>query len=92
MADQNNPHFPAIYRFIFFTTILVFIYCAAVTFVEVPEKNTRVVDTITGFLLGTVLASGIGYLLGGNPVASHSQNKINNVENIEVKQDEKRKD
>ena len=91
MADHNNPHFPAIYRFIFFTTILVFIYCAAVTFLEVPKENTRVVDTITGFLLGTVLASGIGYLLGGNPTASH-QNKIDKIENIEVKQDEKGKD
>lgn len=86
MADQNNPHFKEIFWFIVLTTICVLGYCTAVSFINVPEKNMRVVDTITGFLLGTVLSSGIGYLLGGNPTAPHTPiNKIDNVEQLDSK-------
>lgn len=87
MSDQNNPHFKEIFWFIVLTTFLVMAYCTAVSFYNVPKENMRVVDTITGFLLGTVLASGIGYLLGGNPAAApHSPvNKIENVEQLDSK-------
>lgn len=83
MADQNNPHFTQIFWYIIMTTILVMGYCIAVSFLNVPEKNMRVVDTITGFFF-TVLGAGYGYLLGGNPAAmQHPQNQIGNVENLD---------
>lgn len=86
MADQNNPHFNKIFWYIMVTSIIVICYCIAVSFFNIPEKNMRVVDTITGFFF-TVLSAGYGYLLGGNPAAPpHSPvNKIENVEQLDSK-------
>lgn len=75
MADQNNPHFKPIFYYIVFTTIFAFGYITAVTFLTVPKENQRTVDTVTGFLLGSVVMAGVGYLLGGNP-ASASKNPL----------------
>lgn len=36
-------------------------YVAAITFVQVPEKNQRFADTVLGFILGTVLGAPIGF-------------------------------
>jgi len=70
MSDKDNPHFDKIYWFIMVTTIISFAYIGAVTFLAIPKENQHIVDTVTGFLLGTVIGSAIGYLLGGNPTAS----------------------
>lgn len=83
MADQDNPHFTKIFWYIVFTTTLVFAYCVAVSFYPIPTQNTRVVDTITGFLLGTILSAGVGYLLGGNPIISR---KPANTDSTDVRQ------
>ncbi len=41
-------------------------YIAAVTFWPVPESNIRIVDTILGFLLGTIVATVMNYWLGSS--------------------------
>lgn len=68
MADKDNPHFKQILAYIFFTSLFSFCYIWAVTFYIVPKENQHIVDIVIGFLLGTVVGSGIGYLMGGNPV------------------------
>jgi len=41
-------------------------YIVAVTFMYVPKENVRIVDTVTGFLLGTVLATILNYFFGSS--------------------------
>ena len=87
MADMDNPHFNKIFWYIVFTTGMVFLYCVAVSFFPIPTQNTRVVDTITGFLLGTILSAGVGYLLGGNPVVTRKPGENQSVEKMQVDAD-----
>jgi prolipoprotein diacylglyceryltransferase len=67
MADQNNPHFDKIYWYIIMITVLSFAYIFYFSLVVVPDKNQHTVDFVVAFLLGTLVGSGVGYLLGGNP-------------------------
>lgn len=67
MADTNDPHFSKIFWYISASSFFVFLYIAAITFLPIPKDNQRFADTILGFLLGTVLAGGAGYLVGGTP-------------------------
>lgn len=91
MADQNNPHFKDLYWFCVLVVGLGFGYVIAVTFLTIPEKNQRTVDTVVGFCLGSMVMSGVGFLLGGNPTAAKKTDNIStdkmNVEadNVEVK-------
>lgn len=93
--DVNEQHFDKTYRFIIFITSFVFIYILLVTFVTIPEKNIRFVDTAFGFLLGTVLAGGVGWLLGGSPekkkeppMTDNSTSIQTNVDTLEIKKDD----
>jgi uncharacterized membrane protein len=40
------------------------VYIAAITFLPIPKENVRFADTILGFILGTVIATIIGYYMG----------------------------
>lgn len=42
------------------------LYLAGITFMTIPEANTRVVDTVTGFLLGTLIATVINFFFGSS--------------------------
>ena len=42
------------------------IYIAFITFRDIPKDNIRFVDTIVGFLLGTIVAGVIGYYFGSS--------------------------
>lgn len=55
------------YWYVVYITSIVFIYIFCVTFCPIPKQNIRFVDIAFGFLLGTVLGSGVSYLLGGSP-------------------------
>lgn len=66
MKDQN--HFDKIFWFICFCTSFVFGYVVAITFVPVPKGNERFIDLSLGFLLGTVVAGCVGYLIGGTAI------------------------
>lgn len=70
MAEQNDKHLDEIkWRMIFYyicgSTVMVFTYLAVITFLKIPADNIRFVDTSLGFLLGTFLSGGAGYLIGG---------------------------
>jgi len=64
---MDDKHFKMIFWFIVFTTILVLGYVFVITFMIIPKENQRFVDISLGFLLGSILAPGISYLVGGNP-------------------------
>lgn len=76
MSDQNNPHFTQIFWFCVYVFTAGFAYIIAVTFLPIPEKNQRIVDTATGFVLGSMIMSAIGYLLGGNPATATKKTSI----------------
>ncbi len=42
------------------------VYIGFITFREIPTENIRFVDTIVGFLLGTIVAGVIGYYFGSS--------------------------
>jgi hypothetical protein len=41
-------------------------YIGSITFVSIPHENLRFVDTVIGFLLGTIVAGIIGYYFGSS--------------------------
>jgi len=49
-----------------FWSIMAVTYIGFVTFVDIPEKNLRFVDTILGFMLGTVVATVLNFWLGSS--------------------------
>ncbi len=53
-----------VYFFIAFWSIVSAIYIGFVTFGYVPPENVRVVDTLLGFIQGTIVATMFNYLMG----------------------------
>ena len=55
-----------VYVFASFWSICAVIYIGCITFMEIPESNTRFADTILGFILGTVIATIMTYFFGSS--------------------------
>ena len=53
-----------VYMYAMALTLATMIYVACATFMTVPTANVRFVDTVLGFLMGTVLATIIGFFYG----------------------------
>ena len=62
--DKFSKRF--VYYFAIFWSTFAVIYLAGITFIEIPKENTRFADTIVGFLLGTVVATLIGFFYGNS--------------------------
>jgi hypothetical protein len=62
--DKFSKRF--VYYFAMFWSAFAVIYLAGITFIEIPKENTRFADTIVGFLLGTVVATLIGFFYGNS--------------------------
>lgn len=61
-ADVFSKRF--VYFFIGFWSIVSAVYIGFVTFGFVPPENVRVVDTLLGFIQGTIVATMFNYLMG----------------------------
>lgn len=46
--------------------LAAFAYVGAVTFLPLPAENARFADTVLGFILGTVMATPIGFFYGSS--------------------------
>jgi hypothetical protein len=55
-----------IYYFATFWSIVAAVYIAFITFGEIPQANVRFADTVLGFMLGTVIATIIGFFYGSS--------------------------
>lgn len=64
---MRDEHFRKVFWFCVMVTIIALAYVFLITFFVIPEKNMRHADTALGFLLGTLVSSSIGYLMGGSP-------------------------
>lgn len=68
VAYQQQDSFTkrAIYYLAYFWSLSAVLYIFFVSFFEIPENNQRLVDTITGFLLGTIIAAIINFFFGSS--------------------------
>ena len=78
--DRFSKRF--VYIYAGFTTLSSFIYIACVTFMAIPKDNIRVVDTIIGFLLGTLISTIVNFFFGSS---SSSQAKDSPFKNLAEK-------
>lgn len=62
--DKTAAHF--IYQFSWFWSIISSAYFFAVTFWPMPKDSQHYADIILGFLLGTTVATIIGYFFGNS--------------------------
>lgn len=63
-SDTFSKRF--VYFFAGFWSICAVIYVAAISFMVIPENNIRHVDTILGFMLGTVISTILNFFLGSS--------------------------
>ena len=54
---------------IFYSFVSV-VYLFCVTFITIPKDNHRVVDTVLGFLIGTLVATIVNYYFGDSQTSS----------------------
>jgi len=47
-------------------SLFAIVYITAISFLDVPQENIRFVDTVIGFLLGTVVSSIIQFFYGSS--------------------------
>jgi hypothetical protein len=62
--DTTASHF--IYWFSWFWAVISSLYFFCVTFIPMPDKSQHFADIILGFLLGTTVATIIGYFYGNS--------------------------
>ncbi len=55
-----------IYKFAWLWSIFAISYIILITVVNIPEKNTRFVDVVLGFLLGTVVSTILNFFFGSS--------------------------
>lgn len=59
-----------VYYLATFWSVAATVYLMCITFVQIPEASVRFADTILGFVLGTVIASIIGFFFGSSAVTN----------------------
>jgi hypothetical protein len=55
-----------IYHLATFWSIAAALYIGLITFLNIPPENIRFVDTVLGFILGTIVSSVINYFFGSS--------------------------
>lgn len=53
-----------------FWSIFAASYISGITFLDIPKDNHRAVDTVLGFVLGTIVAGIIGFYFGSSQGSS----------------------
>lgn len=71
-----------VYLLASFWSLVTAVYLGAITFATVPAANVRVVDTVTGFLLGTLIATIINYFFGSSNGSSEKNKIMQSMQNF----------
>jgi hypothetical protein len=64
-----------IYYFASFWSIVAAVYIACITFIPIADDNARFADTVLGFMLGTVIATIIGFFYGSSAGSKEKDEK-----------------
>lgn len=56
----------AVFYLAYYWSLIAGFFILIILVIEVPENNIRLVDTITGFLLGTIIGAIINFLYGSS--------------------------
>lgn len=79
MATIGSPFddekFNKIYRFVVLTSVIIFVYIFAISFIPIDKENKDNIKTVLIFLLGYLSSNG-AYLTSGNPGAKKPDNQI----------------
>ncbi|MBE4471831.1 hypothetical protein HJ009_22575 [Vibrio parahaemolyticus] len=65
-----------VYYLAAFWSVVATVYLMCITFVQIPEASVRFADTILGFVLGTVIASIIGFFFGSSAVTNEQHEQM----------------
>lgn len=76
MEDKANKHFWVQAGLSAFWSLMASLYIGAVTFMPIPADNIRIVDTIIGFLLGTIVSTVMTYWLGSSLGSKMKDQKV----------------
>lgn len=79
MMDIEDRPKGFVYNFAYIWSIFTMGYMTSVTFIMVPDKNQHIVDTVVGFLLGTIIAGFIGYFYGSSHSSKGKDDMIKEV-------------
>lgn len=75
--DDDQKNF--LYRFAYIWSFFTMLYLSVTTLLPVPDKNQHIVDTVVGFLLGTIIAGFIGYFYGSSHSSKSKDDTIKEV-------------
>lgn len=67
MGEDKQPEDPEkhfLHVYAVFVTSMTFLYIFAASFLDIPKENIRFVDTVLGFLLGTVISTLVQFYYG----------------------------
>lgn len=71
-------------------SIFAMSYITAISFITIPETSIRFVDTITGFLLGTIVSGIIQFFFGSSKGSKDKQGSQDNI--VELLRDYREKE
>jgi len=77
--DKTDVRENFLFHFAYLWSVATISYLFLVTFVNIPDKNQRTVDTALGFLLGTIIAGLIGYFYGSSHGSTDKDATIKDV-------------
>ena len=67
-------------RLAFLWSIFSICYISAISFMSIPQENLRFVDTIMGFLLGTIISAIIQFFYGSSLGSKEKDNQTSSTE------------
>lgn len=87
-SQNTGVRFSAADYLAFFWSVVAAAYIFLATFITIPEANTRIADTITGFLMGTIIAAIINFFFGSSDGSKTKTSQMNGmIERIFKKKD-----
>ena len=78
-SQKQGFRFSASDYLAFFWSAVAAAYIFLATFMTIPEANQRIADTITGFLMGTIIAAIINFFFGSSDGSKTKSNQVSGM-------------